>query len=75
MTKALYRDKLRLHGLIGRLKGLNPMDRLSQGLSFVTDEDGNAFTSVKSAHEGDVLTIFVSDGKVRAAIREVIDHG
>lgn len=75
MTKALYRDKLRLHGLIGRLKGLNPMDRLSQGFSFVTDEDGNAFTSVKSAHEGDVLTIFVSDGKVRAAIREVIDHG
>jgi exonuclease VII large subunit len=51
------------------------MDRLSQGFSFVTDEDGNAFTSVKSAHEGDVLTIFVSDGKVRAAIREVIDHG
>ena len=75
MTKTLYRDKLRLHGLIGRLKGLNPMDRLSQGFSFVTDEDGNAFTSVKSAHEGDVLTIFVSDGKVRAAIREVIDHG
>lgn len=75
MTKALYRDKLRLHGLIGRLKGLNPMDRLSQGFSFVTDEDGNAFTSVKSAHEGDVLTIFVSDGKVRAEIREVIDHG
>ena len=75
MTKTLYRDKLRLHGLIGRLKGLNPMDRLSQGFSFVTDEEGNAFTSVKSAHEGDVLTIFVSDGKVRAAIREVIDHG
>ncbi len=75
MTKALYRDKLRLHGLIGRLKGLNPMDRLSQGFSFVTDESGNAFTSVKSAHEGDVLTIFVSDGKVRAEIREVIDHG
>lgn len=75
MTKALYRDKLRLHGLIGRLKGLNPMDRLSQGFSFVTDEEGNVFTSVKSAHEGDVLTIFVSDGKVRAAIREVIDHG
>lgn len=75
MTKTLYRDKLRLHGLIGRLKGLNPMDRLSQGFSFVTDEDGNAFTSVKSAHEGDVLTIFVSDGKVRAEIREVIDHG
>lgn len=75
MTKTLYRDKLRLHGLIGRLKGLNPMDRLSQGFSFVTDKDGNAFTSVKSAHEGDVLTIFVSDGKVRAEIREVIDHG
>ena len=75
MTKALYRDKLRLHGLIGRLKGLNPMDRLSQGFSFVTDEEGNVFTSVKSAHEGDVLTIFVSDGKVRAEIREVIDHG
>lgn len=75
MNRVLYRDKLRLHGLIERMKGLNPMDRLSQGFSFVTDGSGKAFTHVKGAHRGDMLTVYAVDGKVRAEIREVIENG
>ena len=75
MNRVLYRDKLRLHGLIERMKGLNPMDRLSQGFSFVTDGSGRAFTHVKGAHRGDMLTVYAVDGKVKAEIREVIENG
>ncbi len=75
MNRVLYRNKLRLHGLIEHMKGLNPMDRLSQGFSFVTNKDGKAFTHIKDAAPGDMLTIYVSDGKVLAETREVIGNG
>ncbi len=75
MNRVLYRDKLRLHGMIERMKGLNPMDRLSQGFSFVETKDGKAFTHIKDTVPGDLLTIFVSDGKVLAETREVIGNG
>ncbi|MCR5295623.1 MAG: exodeoxyribonuclease VII large subunit [Lachnospiraceae bacterium] len=71
LKERLYARKLRLHEIIGKLSGLNPMQRLSQGFSFVTDERGKAVRSVQSVSPGELLTIYVTDGRIRAEAREV----
>ena len=57
--------------LIERFKGLNPLDRLRQGYSYVTDEEGRAVKNIKSVHRGSAVTIHVTDGQIRALVREL----
>ena len=55
---------------IEKLKGLSPLQKLNQGFSYVTDKTGQALTSVEQAVPGETLTVYVMDGKIRAAIEE-----
>ena len=55
---------------IEKMKGLSPLQKLNQGFSYVTDKTGQALTSVEQAVQGETLTIYVMDGKVRATIEE-----
>ena len=57
--------------LIERFKGLNPLDKLRQGYSYVTDEEGRAVKDIKSVHTGSAVTIHVTDGLIRADVRGV----
>ena len=57
------RHRLALY--IQSMKGLSPLDKLNQGYSFV-EKDGKAVTSVLDIKEGDLLTICVADGKIKA---------
>lgn len=57
--------------LIERFKGLNPLDKLRQGYSYVTDEEGRAVKNIKSVHTGSAVTIHVTDGLIRADVRGV----
>ncbi len=51
-----------------RLMGLNPVGRLRQGYSYVEGPDGRAVRSVKAVRPGEVLTIHVTDGRIRASV-------
>ncbi len=54
---ALYTEKLR---------GLSPLEKLSQGFSYVTDEQERAVTDVGRIEPGDLLTIHLKNGIVEA---------
>ena len=59
-----------------KLKGLSPLDRLMGGYSYTTDEDGKNVRSIKQVSEGDELSIYVTDGVIKAKATEttVIDR-
>ena len=54
-----------------RLKGLSPLDKLSQGFSYGMDADKKALVSISQVKTGDTITLQVSDGTVKAQVTEV----
>ena len=55
---------------IERFRGLSPLEKLNQGFSYVEDEKGKAVTAVGEVEKGDLLTIQVTDGRIRARVEE-----
>ena len=53
---------------ISRLKGLSPLDKLEQGLAYVSCLDGTSIHSVHQVEEGDTLNIQLKDGSVKAVV-------
>lgn len=54
-----------------RLKGVSPLEKLSQGYAFLEQEKSGkscAVKSIKQVQEGDVLSAYVADGRIRAAV-------
>lgn len=70
MEIRLENDKKRLAVVSGKLWGLSPLKKLSQGYGYVTDADGNRLGSVKQAPPGSVITVQVMDGKLLAEVTE-----
>ncbi len=62
------RSKVQIYA--GLLKGLSPLDKLTQGFSFVTDASGKAVTDVTGINIGDPLTIHVKNGILKATVTE-----
>ena len=56
---ALYTEKLR---------GLSPLDKLSQGFSWVTDEHGRGIRDVDETREGQLLVIHMKNGILHARV-------
>lgn len=63
-----YRNRLEL--MIERLNGLSPLGRLSRGYAYVADPSGSSITSVVQVEPGDSIDIYVTDGKIRAMVRD-----
>ena len=69
--KELVREKrYRLSVAAGRLKGLSPLERLSQGYAYVADAQGKTVTSVAQVGAGDSMKISVRDGDITAVVQE-----
>lgn len=71
LDRRLLDRKHQLALLSGKLHGLSPLEKLSRGFGFVTDESGNRVESVKELAEGQVLDIRLKDGKVKTKILKV----
>lgn len=70
------RDRRYQLGLLaGRLEGLSPLEKISKGFGFLTDEKGKRITSIKQAEPGDVMEIRIRDGRIRADITKVWPDG
>lgn len=54
-----------------RLRGVSPLDKLSQGYSFLTDEQGNSIKSVTRIKKDDTLVIYVTDGSINAKVTDI----
>ena len=65
-----YHRKLAVY--IERLKGVSPLDKLSQGFSYVADETGKTVNNVHVVNPGDTLWIHVKNGKIGATVNEIV---
>ena len=60
------RSKLMLK--ISQLKGLSPLEKLEQGLAYVSNDTGASVHSVQQVVEGDSLNIQLKDGSIKAVV-------
>ena len=67
-----YRKELAIR--IERLKGVSPLDKLSQGFSYVENADGKTIKDIADVKEGDLLTVQVKNGKIYARTEKVSSH-
>ncbi len=72
MKQVLERKKHRLALYIEKMKGLSPLETLSKGYSFVTDEEGKAVKTIQTVKKGDTVSIAVKDGQIHAVVESVV---
>ena len=70
MKNNLREKRFLLQMYIEKLNGLSPLRKLNQGYSFVADADGKAVTSIENIKESDEVTIHVTDGEIKALVKE-----
>ena len=70
MERKLRGRRHRLELYTEKLRGLSPLDKLSQGFSCVTDETGRTVTDIDQVEPGQLLTIHMKNGIVRARAEE-----
>lgn len=70
MEQRLTDKKYRMSVYVERMKGLSPLNKLAHGYAAVTDEKGKRVHSIDQTGEGDMLSIYVSDGCIRALVKE-----
>ena len=59
-------NELRLR--VSHLKGLSPLEKLEQGLAYVSDAEDNSVHSVEQVAPGDTLSIQLKDGRIQAVV-------
>ncbi len=72
MEKKLNLAKQRLAIQIERMKGVSPLAKLNQGFSYVASEDGNVVKSIQNVNLNDRLTIYMTDGIVKAKVEDTM---
>lgn len=69
--------QLRRHELdvyIERMKGLSPLEKLSSGYSYVSNEAGRNIRSVEQVKEGQKVTVRVKDGAFGAVVTAPVSY-
>lgn len=67
ITEARYRMGI----YAGRLEGVSPAKKLSQGLAFVTDAEGKRISTVSGVRSGDAIRVRLQDGELAADVKNV----
>ncbi len=71
MEAILRRRKMELEIKIERLLGLSPLEKLKQGYSYTTDEQGRNIRQVSAVKPGDTVMIHVTDGRIISQVQEI----
>lgn len=71
MEQILKGKRHELALLSGRLEGMSPLKKLSQGFSYVADESGHAVTDASAVSVGQQLTVHLLKGRLQAEVTEV----
>ena len=76
MKRKLTMAKHRLALAGGRLHGLSPLEKISRGFGFLTDENSRRIEHAADVKPGDLITIRITDGRLKARVteREEINH-
>lgn len=62
------KDRKRLEIVSGKLWGLSPLRKLSQGYGYVTDMEGNRLASVMQTQPGEEIRVQLADGSIEAEV-------
>ena len=71
MEQILKGKRHELALLSGRLEGMSPVKKLSQGFSYVADESGHAVTDASAVSVGQQLTVHLLNGRLQAEVTDV----
>ncbi len=64
--KTAYYDRL-----TEMLKGVSPINRLSAGMAYLSDDNGKRLSGVSKLSEGDTVRILMKDGRITACVSSV----
>lgn len=64
MKRRIEGERHRLGLKVSALKGLSPLEKLEQGLAYVSDAEGKSVHSVEQVEEGTPLRIQLKDGRI-----------
>ena len=71
MNSALEESRHKLAIYIEKMKGLSPLQKLNQGYAYVTDKSGRTVRSIKDTKQGEVLDVYVTDGRVGTQVVDI----
>lgn len=69
MKRKLMEKRHELALIVERMKGLSPLEKLSQGYAFVEDERGRVVNDVTSVGNKDMLHLYVKNGTILAEVK------
>lgn len=75
MEQKLTDRKHRMALYAERLEGVSPLKKLQQGYSYTEAPDGRALRSVSQVEPSDLLLIHVTDGTIKAEVKERTEYG
>lgn len=71
MERRLQETRHRLALYAEHMKGLSPLDKLSQGYAYAADASGRTLSSVNQVDVGEQIRVYVKDGSLLARVQEV----
>ena len=74
MERKLQEMRHRLAIYAAQMKGLSPLDKLSQGYAYASDAAGKTLSSVEQVAVGEQIRVYVKDGSLLAQVQEK-QHG
>lgn len=74
MERLMQERRHRLELYASRLNGSSPLQKLNQGYSYVENNMGKPLHSTNDVQTGDILTLYMQDGQIKAQAMEVT-HG
>lgn len=75
LLKKLRDRKNTLALLSERLNGLSPLNKLSKGYAYVSDNKGNSLLSINQVKSQDEVMIHLKDGNINTMVNEIIPGG
>ena len=72
MDKKMNLAKQKLAIRIERMKAVSPLEKLNQGFSYVSSEEGKVVKSIEHVKKEDKLTIYMTDGIVKAKVEDTM---
>lgn len=72
VKRLILRKRHRLDLYIEQMKGLSPLEKLNSGFSYVEDAGGKNIRSISQVEKGDLLTVRLRDGSVKAGVIETL---
>lgn len=71
MEQILQKKRHEMRILAERMKGLSPLEKLCQGYAYASDEQGKKVSSIDQIKSGDLLQIYVKDGRILTEVKAV----